>query len=101
MSAVYLIRHGQAGLRHNYDALSDLGRTQARLLGEYLAAQKIQFSASTPAACRTGEIGTPGARGAGASVHAVPGVLYSYSVARGGMVGAPSNRPPRGAACTA
>jgi broad specificity phosphatase PhoE len=45
LSAVYLIRHGQAGLRHNYDALSDLGRTQARLLGEYLAAQKIQFSA--------------------------------------------------------
>ncbi len=45
MSAVYLIRHGQAGLRHNYDTLSDLGRTQARLLGEHLAAQKIQFSA--------------------------------------------------------
>jgi broad specificity phosphatase PhoE len=45
LSAVYLIRHGQAGLRHNYDTLSDLGRTQARLLGEYLAAQKIQFSA--------------------------------------------------------
>lgn len=45
MSAVYLIRHGQAGLRHNYDTLSDLGRTQARLLGEYLAAQKIHFTA--------------------------------------------------------
>ena len=45
MSAVYLIRHGQAGLRNNYDTLSDLGRTQSRLLGEYLAAQKIRFSA--------------------------------------------------------
>jgi broad specificity phosphatase PhoE len=45
LSAVYLIRHGQAGLRHNYDTLSDLGRTQARLLGEYLAAQNLQFSA--------------------------------------------------------
>ena len=45
MSAVYLIRHGQAGLRHNYDTLSDLGQTQARLLGEYLAAQKIRFTA--------------------------------------------------------
>jgi len=45
LSAVYLIRHGQAGLRHNYDTLSDLGHTQARLLGEYLAAQKIKFAA--------------------------------------------------------
>jgi broad specificity phosphatase PhoE len=45
LSAVYLIRHGQAGLRHDYDTLSDLGRTQARLLGEYLAAQKIRFTA--------------------------------------------------------
>ncbi len=45
MSLLYLIRHGQAGLRHEYDTLSDLGRTQARLLGEYLAAQKVQFSA--------------------------------------------------------
>jgi broad specificity phosphatase PhoE len=45
LSAVYLIRHGQAGLRHNYDTLSDLGHTQARLLGEYLAAQKITFTA--------------------------------------------------------
>jgi broad specificity phosphatase PhoE len=45
LSAVYFIRHGQAGLRHDYDTLSDLGRTQARLLGEYLAGQKIRFSA--------------------------------------------------------
>ena len=45
MSLLYLIRHGQAGLRQRYDTLSDLGRTQARLLGEYLAAQKIGLSA--------------------------------------------------------
>ncbi|PYT20665.1 MAG: hypothetical protein DMG58_33600 [Acidobacteria bacterium] len=45
MSSLYLVRHGQAGLRHDYDTLSDLGRTQACLLGEYLAAQKVQFSA--------------------------------------------------------
>jgi broad specificity phosphatase PhoE len=45
LSSLYLIRHGQAGLRHHYDTLSDLGRTQARLLGQYLAAQKVRFSA--------------------------------------------------------
>ena len=45
MSTVFLIRHGQAGLRHEYDTLSDLGRTQARLLGEYLAGQNMRFRA--------------------------------------------------------
>jgi broad specificity phosphatase PhoE len=45
LSSLYLIRHGQAGLRHNYDTLSDLGRHQARLLGEYLAHQNVSFSA--------------------------------------------------------
>ena len=45
MSSLYLMRHGQAGLRHKYDTLSDLGRTQARQLGEYLASQNVQFSA--------------------------------------------------------
>jgi broad specificity phosphatase PhoE len=40
-----MIRHGQAGLRQDYDTLSDLGRTQARLLGEYLAAQQVRFTA--------------------------------------------------------
>ena len=33
---LYLIRHGQAGARDNYDLLSSLGQRQARLLGEYL-----------------------------------------------------------------
>jgi broad specificity phosphatase PhoE len=45
LSSLYLIRHGQAGLRHEYDTLSELGRTQARLLGEYLVSQKVQFTA--------------------------------------------------------
>ncbi len=45
MSSLYLIRHGQAGLRYDYDTLSDLGHTQAGLLGEYLVGQKVRFSA--------------------------------------------------------
>lgn len=45
MSSLYLIRHGQAGTRGHYDALSDLGLQQARLLGQHLAAQKVQFKA--------------------------------------------------------
>lgn len=45
MSVLYLVRHGQAGTRENYDALSELGRRQARLLGEFFAAQKIRFDA--------------------------------------------------------
>jgi broad specificity phosphatase PhoE len=43
LSALYLIRHGQAGTRGHYDALSDLGRRQAHLLGQHLAAQKVPF----------------------------------------------------------
>ena len=45
MSSVYLIRHGQAGTRGHYDALSDLGRRQAYLLGQHLAAQQVPFKA--------------------------------------------------------
>jgi broad specificity phosphatase PhoE len=45
LSYIYLIRHGQAGARDNYDMLSDLGQQQARLLGEHLANQRINFSA--------------------------------------------------------
>jgi broad specificity phosphatase PhoE len=45
VSALYLIRHAQAGPRHKYDRLSDLGREQARRLGEYLASQQITFKA--------------------------------------------------------
>ena len=46
MSALYLIRHAQAGPRHKYDQLSDLGQAQARHLGEYLAAQPVSFTAA-------------------------------------------------------
>lgn len=46
MSNIYLIRHGQAGTRDHYDSLSDLGLKQSRLLGEYFAAQGINFSAA-------------------------------------------------------
>ena len=38
------MRHGQAGTRQTYDALSALGRQQARLAGEYFAANGIQFA---------------------------------------------------------
>jgi broad specificity phosphatase PhoE len=43
VSALYLIRHGQAGPRHRYDALSELGQRQAAALGEHLAANKTHF----------------------------------------------------------
>ena len=46
MSRLYLVRHGQAGTRKAYDSLSDLGRRQARLLGEYFVAEGIRFSAA-------------------------------------------------------
>lgn len=46
MSNIYLVRHGQAGTRDAYDRLSDLGRRQARLLGEYLAGQRLAFAAA-------------------------------------------------------
>lgn len=46
MSNVYLVRHGQAGTRDNYDSLSELGNQQARLLGEHFACQEIRFSSA-------------------------------------------------------
>lgn len=46
MSNVYFIRHGQAGTRDSYDSLSELGRRQARLLGEHLVAQGVEFAAA-------------------------------------------------------
>jgi broad specificity phosphatase PhoE len=46
LSNVYFIRHGQAGTRGEYDSLSELGRRQARLLGEHLAAQGVEFAAA-------------------------------------------------------
>lgn len=46
MSNVYFIRHGQAGTRGAYDSPSELGQRQARLLGEYLVAQGVEFAAA-------------------------------------------------------
>jgi broad specificity phosphatase PhoE len=43
---LYLVRHGQAGTRDAYDSLSDLGKRQARLLGEHLVSQGIQFTSA-------------------------------------------------------
>lgn len=45
MSALFLFRHAQAGPRHRYDTLSELGQQQAGLLGRYLASQGIRFQA--------------------------------------------------------
>ena len=43
---LYLIRHGQAGSRDNYDLLSSLGQNQARRLGEFFRASGISFRAA-------------------------------------------------------
>ncbi len=44
LSTLYFFRHGQAGLRDDYDNLSELGHQQARALGEFLAGQELNFS---------------------------------------------------------
>lgn len=47
MAAIYLIRHGQASFgSSNYDALSERGHQQARVLGESLAERGITFDAA-------------------------------------------------------
>ncbi len=46
MGQIYLIRHGQAGARDNYDVLSEVGCEQAKLLGEHLASQGLKLSAA-------------------------------------------------------
>jgi broad specificity phosphatase PhoE len=46
MSILYLVRHGQAGTRENYDSLSELGRKQAQLLGQHFRDQGIRFAAA-------------------------------------------------------
>jgi broad specificity phosphatase PhoE len=45
LSRVYLVRHGQAGTRAEYDSLSELGRKQARSLGAFWAGQSLEFAA--------------------------------------------------------
>ena len=45
MSAVYLVRHGQASFgAADYDQLSALGEQQARVLGQVLATQSASIS---------------------------------------------------------
>jgi broad specificity phosphatase PhoE len=46
LSNVYFVRHGQAGTRDEYDSLSELGRRQARRLGEYFVSQGVEFAAA-------------------------------------------------------
>lgn len=43
---LYLVRHGQAGSRENYDLLSELGKRQASLLGDYFRSEGISFQAA-------------------------------------------------------
>ncbi len=46
MGTIYLVRHGQAAFgTDHYDRLTDLGLTQARLLGGYFARRNIRFDA--------------------------------------------------------
>jgi len=45
VNLLYLIRHGQAGTRDEYDRLSSLGQAQARALGVWLAREGTQFDA--------------------------------------------------------
>ena len=42
---ITLIRHGQAGSRLAYDDLSEIGREQARALGQWFAAHSVRFDA--------------------------------------------------------
>ncbi len=44
MSTIYLVRHGQAGTRDAYDALSELGKNQARAVGEHLVSSGVHFA---------------------------------------------------------
>ncbi len=46
MSRMYLIRHGQAGPRDDYDRLSSLGEEQVRCLGRHLAEHRVEFAAA-------------------------------------------------------
>jgi broad specificity phosphatase PhoE len=52
MGIVFLVRHAQASfLQPNYDELSQLGETQARLLGEYWAQHRIVFDRACTGPC--------------------------------------------------
>jgi broad specificity phosphatase PhoE len=46
MGAIYLVRHGQAAFgTEDYDRLTEIGYTQARLLGKFFAARKLRCAA--------------------------------------------------------
>ena len=45
LSVLYLVRHGQAGTRENYDSLSDLGRDRPVCSANISRARKIRFDA--------------------------------------------------------
>jgi broad specificity phosphatase PhoE len=51
LSNVYLIRHGQAGTRDNYDTLSELGREQSRRLGEHFVSLRRQQETAVEVRC--------------------------------------------------
>jgi len=52
MGTLFLVRHAQASfLAENYDQLSELGETQARLLGEYWAGRNIVFDRACVGPC--------------------------------------------------
>jgi len=52
MGIAFLVRHAQASfLQPNYDELSQLGETQARLLGEYWAKRRIVFDRACAGPC--------------------------------------------------
>ena len=52
MGIVFLVRHAQASfLQPNYDELSKLGETQARLLGEYWSRHNIVFDRACTGPC--------------------------------------------------
>jgi broad specificity phosphatase PhoE len=52
MGIVFLVRHAQASfLEPNYDKLSKLGETQARLLGEYWSRHNIVFDRACTGPC--------------------------------------------------
>jgi broad specificity phosphatase PhoE len=52
MGILFLVRHAQASfLEHNYDKLSALGETQARLLGEYWARRNLVFDRACVGPC--------------------------------------------------
>ncbi len=46
MGSIYVVRHGQAAFgTDDYDRLTEVGFTQARLLGQYLGARRIRIDA--------------------------------------------------------